>query len=71
MAVTVTDSPSTALPGSIIGRPIRLPHVMLCTQGERWCGWVRCANDRHQLVVLMAERRSHEEKCGGGLIIAT
>lgn len=71
MAVAVTGSPSTAMPGQIVGAPMRLPAILLCTQGERWCGKVWTANDRHQLVDLLAERRGHEDGCAGGLIIAT
>jgi hypothetical protein len=71
MSTSVTTNPSSLLPGQVLGAPIRLPRIMLCTQGERWCGWVRTANDRRQLAELMAERRRHEENCRGGLILAT
>lgn len=71
MAVAVTGSPSSALPGQIVGAPIRLPYVLLCTQGERWCGKCWTANDQHVLVELLAARRKHEDACMGGLILAT
>jgi hypothetical protein len=69
MTATVTSTPASALPGQVVGKPIRLPHVMLCTQGESFCGWVRTANTRLELAELMAERRKHEENCLGGLIV--
>lgn len=72
MTTTWTTNPSTVLPGQIVGAPIRIPHIMLChaaPPGGRWCGWVRVANSRQQLVELMAERREHEETCQGGLIV--
>jgi hypothetical protein len=69
MAVSVTGNPSSALPGQVVGKPIRLPHFMLCTQGERFCGWVRTANTRIELADLMIERRKHEDGCKGGLIV--
>ena len=70
MAVTVTANPSAELPGSFIGRPIRLPHVMLCTQGQRHCGRIWTANTEHELVLKLGERRDHEANCSGGLIVA-
>jgi hypothetical protein len=70
MAVTFTGSPSTAMPGQVVGQPIRLPHVMLCTQGERHCGRTWTANTRRELTEKMAERRTHEAGCQGGLILA-
>ena len=70
MAVKVTSNPSGELPGSVIGRPIRLPHIMLCTQGERHCGRAWTANTEPDLVLKMAERREHEASCRGGLIVA-
>lgn len=70
MATRYTERPSEVLPGEIIGEPIRLPAVMLCTQGERYCGWVRMANTRDQFARYAAERRKHELKCQGGLIAA-
>ena len=70
MTVRVTSSPSTALPGEVVGKPIRIPHVMLCTSGEVFCGRTWVANSRHQLAEKMAERRKHEEQCRGGLIIS-
>jgi hypothetical protein len=71
VAVAVTGSPSSALPGQVVGAPLRIPAMLLCTQGERWCGKVWTANDRHQLVALLAERRDHEDRCQGGLILTT
>lgn len=70
-AVTYTSDPAAAAAaGQIIGKPIRLPYIMLCTQGERFCGWVRTANNRRQLAEMMKERRVHEDGCRGGLILA-
>lgn len=71
MPVNITSSPSGVLPGTVLGKPIRIPHVMLCTQGERWCGRHWTANNRRQLAEYMAERRRHEESCRGGLILAS
>jgi hypothetical protein len=71
MTAKVTSTPATELPGSVIGRPIRIPFVLLCTNGERFCGKTWTANSRHQLAEYMAERRTHEQNCRGGLIIAT
>lgn len=72
MNVRVTSNPSTELPGSVIGRPMRIPYVLLCTVGgERFCGQVWTANSERQLAELLAERRRHEENCQGGLIAAT
>lgn len=68
MSVHVTANPSAEPPGSVIGKPIRLPHFMLCTQGERHCGRVWTANTEHDLVLKLAERRDHETGCRGGLI---
>ena len=72
MPTRYTESPSETLPGEVVGPPIRLPHVMLCTQGEsgRWCGWIRTANTREQFIKYAAERREHELNCQGGLIVA-
>lgn len=67
--VTYTSNPSEALPGQIVGKPVRLPYIMLCTSGERFCGWVRTANNPIQLAELMKERRVHENGCAGGLIL--
>ena len=69
MTGRVTSNPSAELPGDVIGKPIRLPHVLCCTNGERHCKWVRVANSAPQLVELMAERRLHEASCRGGLIV--
>lgn len=71
MAVSVTGSPSSALPGQVVGAPLRLPCVLLCTQGERWCGRKWTANDRRGLLERLAERRDHEDRCNGGLVLAT
>jgi hypothetical protein len=70
MPVTVTSTPEAAMPGQVVGAPIRLPYVLLCTQGERWCGKHWTANSRPALAELMAERRKHENGCMGGLIVA-
>jgi len=69
--VTVTSQPSMAMPGQVIGPPMRLPAVLLCTQGERFCGKHWTANSRGELVELLAERREHEDRCQGGLILGT
>ena len=71
MTVTVSTDPAGALAdGSVVGRPIRLPYVMLCTEGERWCGRAWTANSRLQLAELLTDRRRHEQGCQGGLILA-
>jgi len=64
-----TPHPSTALPGQVVGAPIRLPYVMLCQSGEVFCGKTWVANDQRQFVEKAAEKRRHEENCGGGLIV--
>lgn len=69
MAVTVTSRPSEAEIGSVVGAPLRLPCVLLCTQGERFCGAAWTANTAHELAERMAERRAHETGCLGGLIL--
>jgi hypothetical protein len=53
----------------VIGSPLHLPYVMLCTQGERFCGKTWTANTDRDLPVMLAERRTHEATCQGGLII--
>lgn len=71
MSVHVTANPSAELPGSVIGRPIRFPHFMLCTMGgERPCGKRWTANSEADYLIKSAERREHEAACQGGLIIA-
>jgi len=67
--VKVTSNPSGALPGEVVGRPIRLPAVLLCTNGERFCGKTWTANSQWQLTAAMKERRAHEQSCRGGLIV--
>lgn len=70
MVTTYTTNPSEAVPGQIVGAPItHFPHVMLCTQGEVYCGWSRVAKDPRDLVEVMAAKRRHEENCGGGLVV--
>jgi hypothetical protein len=54
----------------VIGRPVRIPYIMLCTHGERFCGKTWVANHRRDLPDRLAERRKHEEICAGGLIVA-
>jgi hypothetical protein len=71
VSVKVTGNPSAELPGSVIGQPVRIPAILLCTQGERFCGRVWVANTVRDLPVKMTERRRHEEKCSGGLVVAT
>jgi hypothetical protein len=66
VAVTVTTDPSTARPGDVIGRPIRVPAILLCTQGERFCGRIWVANTRMELPGKLAERRDHEARCAAG-----
>ena len=71
MSVHVTANPSAELPGSVIGKPVRLPAVLLCTMGgERPCGKVWTANTYEQYLLKSAERREHEATCKGGLIVA-
>lgn len=70
MSVHVTSNPSAELPGSVIGQPVRLPAALLCTQGERFCGKWWTANTREDFLLMSAERREHEARCRGGLIVA-
>ncbi len=71
MVTGYTDSPSTVSPGDVVGAPINhLPWIFLCRSGEgRHCGWARAANNRRQVVEVMAAKRKHEEGCAGGLIV--
>lgn len=69
MSVHVTSSPSAELPGSVIGKPVRLPCLLLCTMGERHCGKRWMANSYEQFLLKSAERREHEATCKGGLIV--
>lgn len=62
---------STPVAGEFTGSPLHIPWIMLCTNGERWCGWVRTANSARDFVTLAADRRVHEASCKGGLILAT
>jgi hypothetical protein len=71
VSVHLTSNPSAEIPGSFIGRPVRLPAVLLCTMGERFCGRVWTANTQEQFLLKSAERREHEAVCKGGLIAAT
>jgi hypothetical protein len=71
VAVTVTGNPSSELPGSVIGQAIRLPYIMLCTNGERFCGATWVANTERELPERLLQRRQHEDNCRGGLIIPT
>lgn len=74
MPVHYTDSPSSELPGSVIGAPVRLPYVMLCQAappGQRPCGRVWTANTEREFIEKSAQRRDHERTCKGGLIVAT
>lgn len=67
----------TGAPGSvrrdgqqIIGKPYsHLPAVLLCTQGERFCGWRRTAKTEAEILIYSGEKREHEAGCQGGLII--
>jgi hypothetical protein len=66
----VTDKPSAELPGSVIGKPVRIPAVLICTMGgERPCGKAWTANTYEQYLLKSAERREHEAGCQGGLIV--
>lgn len=69
MTVKVTSDPGAEPAGSVFGAPIRVPGILLCTNGERWCGRVWVANHRRQLPEMMAERRDHEVYCRGGLVL--
>jgi hypothetical protein len=71
MPASVTANPASALPGQVVGKPIRLPYVMLCTQGERFCGKTWVANVSREIPEKLAERRKHEQDCAGGLIVGT
>lgn len=57
---------------SFVGRPVSgYPAVLLCTAArgaQRWCGWMRIANNEAQYLVKSGERRDHEATCAGGLI---
>lgn len=73
MPVHYTDSPSSALPGSVVGKPVRLPSVLICQAappGHRTCGKVWTANTEREFVEKSAQRREHERTCKGGLIVA-
>lgn len=70
MPVTITPKPAPA-EDDFVGRPIMLPYALLCTHGERWCGWVRTANSQKDFVTHAADRRVHELSCKGGIVPAT
>jgi hypothetical protein len=70
--VRYTDSPSAALPGEIVGAPVRIPAILCCQAapaGRRWCGKTWVANTEKQFAEKAAERREHEATCQGGLIV--
>lgn len=69
MPASVTVNPASALPGQVLGKPMRIPAVLLCTQGERFCGQTWVANSMRDLPEKLAERRKHEDSCNGGLIL--
>ena len=71
MPTTYTANLSTVLPEQVVGAPIaHLPWVFVCRGGEeRHCGWARAANTRHEAMEVMVEKRRHEERCQGGLIL--
>lgn len=73
MPVTYTPSPSSALPGEVVGPPVRLPCILVCNAGDgtRICGKVWTANTRQQFAEMAAAKRRHEERCGGGLIVVS
>lgn len=76
MPVHYTDSPSSELPDplTVIGKPIRIPAVLLCQAaqpGQRPCGRVWTANTEREFIEKSAQRRDHERTCKGGLIVAT
>jgi hypothetical protein len=69
-ATTYTPNPSTVLPGQVVGAPIsHLPWVFVCCQGEIHCGWARAANTPKQAMERMKEKRAHEQRCKGGLVV--
>jgi hypothetical protein len=68
MAVKVTTNPSAQIPGTVIGAPMRIPAILLCTQGERFCGTTWVANTARELPAKLADRRRHEQTCHGGLL---
>lgn len=73
MSVYFTESPSSVLPGEVIGAPVRIPALLMCQAagpGRRWCGWKRTANTAVQYAEMAAERREHERTCTGGLIVS-
>lgn len=70
MPTTYTPSPSSVLPEQVAGAPItHLPWIFCCTNGERFCGWAKAANSPREVAERMAEKRKHEDGCGGGLIV--
>jgi hypothetical protein len=68
VSTSVTTNPSSLLPGQVLGRPMGIPAILLCTQGERFCGRTWVANSYRELPEKLAERRKHEENCKGALI---
>jgi hypothetical protein len=70
VSVTVTPDPASVRPGQVVGKPMRIPAILLCTQGERFCGRTWVANTARELPEKLADRRVHEASCQGGLIVA-
>ena len=70
MPTTYTPSPSTALPGEVVGAPVaHLPWIFVCTAGEVFCGSIWVASTVRQVAEKAAEKRRHEQNCNGGLIV--
>lgn len=71
MPVRYTENPSATIPGEVVGAPVRIPALLMCSgkPGRRPCGWMRTANTPQQYAEYALERRKHEETCKGGLIV--
>jgi hypothetical protein len=73
MSTYLTGSPASVRRDGqqAVGRPYsHLPAVLLCTQGERYCGWRRTARTEAEILAYTGEKREHEATCRGGLIVA-
>jgi hypothetical protein len=72
VSVYFTESPSSVLPGEVVGAPVRIPALLLCQAappGRRWCGTRWTANSAREYAEMAAMRREHERTCKGGLIV--
>jgi hypothetical protein len=71
MTVRITPNPVRQADDEFVGLPLHIPWVLLCTHGERWCGWHRIANSPEKFVLYAADRRVHESSCRGGIVPVT